>query len=418
MGGQSGGSTTVQKADPWSGVQPYLSALYSRTNDLMGQGGPQITQNSGVAGFTPYTQSVMGLINSFGSGATSGNANALSGVANAYAGTGSIPNQYLGNFIRGADPSQQVMANAMEGKDQTAQTYSNALSGRDATDNYYANVLGGGDPTVQYLKNVMGGGYLNGNPGLTNAMNAANSATTRQFNTAVMPQLASQFSLAGRYGSGAQSQGISDATNNLATQLSNTNAGIMNQNYQNERNLQTGAAGTLSGLQSGAAGAFGNYLLNNANAAGTYRQGAASNYLNSLLSGNQALSANQLAGGNMLNAANANDVQRLNMLGTLSDAAQQQAQSVLSGNNAVYNYNQQLPYQNLNWVNGILNGSMSLNGQTTNQSPNSSMFQRLGGGALSGGMMGGAIAGMSGGAIAGPVGMGVGALGGALLSVL
>lgn len=29
-----GSSTTVQKADPWGGVQPFLSSLYSKTNDL------------------------------------------------------------------------------------------------------------------------------------------------------------------------------------------------------------------------------------------------------------------------------------------------------------------------------------------------------------------------------------------------
>lgn len=385
MSGGGGSSTTTQKADPWSGVQPYLQQLYSGAGSLAGQGGPQVAQNSGVAGFTPYTADTMGLINNLQANGDP-NQNAQAAGANAYAGMGSIPNQYLLNFVRGDDQSQKTMANAMMGNDATSQ--------------YYKQVLGGNDASSQYLNNVMGGGYLNGNPGLTQAMDAANSNTIRQFNTAVMPQLASQFSLAGRYGSGAQSQGVSDATNNLATQISNTNAGIMNQNYQNERGLQNAAAGTLGGMQSSAAGNLGQYT-----------QGAAGNYLNSLMGANQALSSNQMAGMNQLQQAYQNNLTNLNARGTVSDAYQQQAQNILSGNNALYNANQQQPYQNMNWLNGILNGSMSLNSQN-------SSTQQSGGVSKLGGALSGAAAGAMAGSAFGPIGTGVGAVGGALVSVL
>lgn len=393
MSGGGSGSTTTQKADPWSGVQPYLQQLYSQSGALAGKGGPQVAQNSGVAGFTPYTAATMGLINNLQNNGDP-NQNAQAHLAGQFTDqNGAMGNQYYRNLMGGTASGQQTIGNAMNGNDATSQ--------------YYRQVLGGGDAASQYLNNVMGGGYLNGNPGLTAAMDAANSNTTRQFNTAVMPQLASQFSLAGRYGSGAQSQGISDATNNLATQLSNTNAGIMNQNYQNERGLQNAASGALAGMQSSAAGNLGNYMQN-----------AAGNYLNMQTTGAQGLSANQLAGMQGLQQAYQNNLTNLNARGTVSDAFQQQAQNVLSGENALYNANQQQPYANMQWLNGILNGSMALNGQTSDTSGKSSAFQKLGGGALAGGMMGGAIAGASGGAIAGPVGMGVGAVGGALLSVL
>lgn len=391
-GGGSGNSTTTQKADPWSGVQPYLSQLYSSAGNLAQQGGPQVAQNSGVAPFTQYTQDTMGLINNVQANGDP-NQNAQATLANNYAGLGSIPNQYLLNFIRGDDQSQKTMAAGMMGNDATSQ--------------YYKQVLNGGDNSSQYLNQVLGGDYLNGNPGLTAAMDAANADTTRNFQTAVMPQLASQFSLAGRYGSGAQSQGVSDATNNLANQISQTNAGLMNQNYQNERGIQNNAAGALSGMQSAAAGNL-----------GSYTQSAAGNYLSSLMNANQALSANQLAGAGQLQQAYQNNLTNLNMRGTVSDAYQQQAQNVLNGQNALYNANQQQPYANASWLNGILNGSMSLNGQSSStQAQGPSTIGKLGGGALSGAATGAAVGSIVPG-IGTAIGAGVGALGGALMSVL
>lgn len=435
-GGGSGSSTTTQKADPWSGVQPYLQSLYSRANDLMGQGGPQVAQNNGVADFTPYTQSVMGLINSFGSGADP-NQQAQASLAGQFSNqNGTMGNQYYRNLMAGAvdgqntlasaanglDTTSSVLGGAANGTDTTSQVLGNAATGNDATSQYYRNVMGGNDASSQYLQQVLGGNYLNSNQdGLNAAMNAANANTVRQFNTAVMPQLASQFSLAGRYGSGAQSQGISDATNNLATQMANTNAGIENQNYQNERAMQNNAAGSLAGLQSGAAGNLGNYMIGAAGNLGNYRttaagnlgnyqNSAANNYINSQTQGAAGLSSNQLAGMQGLQQAYGNNANNLNTLGTLSDIQQQQAQSILSGNNALFNANQQQPYQNLNWFNGVLNGAMSLNGQTA-------QTQQSGGSKL-GGALGGAAAGAMAGSAFGPIGTGVGAVGGALISVL
>lgn len=419
MGGQSGGgSTTVQKADPWSGVQPYLQQLYSGAGSLAAQGGPQVAQNSGVAPFTPYTQSIMDRINSYGAGADP-NQQAQALLAGQMSDpNGTQSNSTYRNLMSGVVDGQHTLAAAANGADTTSNYYRNVLNNNDPTAQYFQSTMQGLDPSSQYLSKVMNGGYLNGNPGLTAAMDAANSNTTRQFQTAVMPQLASQFSLAGRYGSGAQSQGVSDATNNLATQLSNTNAGIMNANYQNERNLQNGAAGTLAGIQGGAANNLTSLRSAAAGNLGSYMTNAAGNYINSQTTGAQGLQGNMLSGMQGLQQAYANNGSNLNVLGTLSDAQQQQAQAILSGNNALYDANQQRPYANESWLNGILNGSMSLNGQNSSTTGNSSAFQRLGGGALSGGLLGGAIAGASGGSIGGPVGMGVGALGGALLSVL
>jgi len=54
-GGSSGGtSTTVQKADPWAGVQPYLTAGYKDATKLYEQGGPQYYPGQTYVNANPY----------------------------------------------------------------------------------------------------------------------------------------------------------------------------------------------------------------------------------------------------------------------------------------------------------------------------------------------------------------------------
>lgn len=347
-GGGSGGgsSTTVQKADPWVGLQPALSSLYGNANNWASNGGP-VPQLQQQAPFNGVQQQAM-----------------AQGVQRAINGS-PLEKQY-----------QNIVANQANGTDVNSLMYQNIINNGG---------LAPGQPTSDYMSSVLQGGYLGSNPFLDASMNAADSATTRNFNTAVMPQLASQFSLAGRYGSGAQSQGINDATNNLATQLSNTNAGIMNTNYQFERGNQQSVANTLN---------------NN-------WQNAIAGRVNNMNNGIGALTgAAQIDWNNM------------SKLGAIGDVQQASTQQGLNNMTAYQTAQQQQPYQNLQWLSTILNGGMSLNGSTSTQSGGSTPIQSGLGGALSGGMMGGAIAGASGGSITGPVGMGVGALAGGILGMI
>lgn len=55
-GGGGGGNTqTIQKADPWSGLQPYLSDLFKRSNMWLNSGQPSFYPGSTVAGQAPET---------------------------------------------------------------------------------------------------------------------------------------------------------------------------------------------------------------------------------------------------------------------------------------------------------------------------------------------------------------------------
>lgn len=384
-----GGSTTTQKADPWSGVQPYLRQLYADANNIAAQG-YAIPQNNGVADLNQQSQ------------------NALNAIIQR--GQGTYNDAVMGNnaaaMSNGNDTISQLLAKYAQGGGAANQAATNVINSNTDATKVLSGLANGTDASSQYLKSVLGGQYLNaGNPYLSKAVDAASADATRNFQTAVMPQLASQFSLAGRYGSGAQSQGISDATNNLAQQLSQTAAGIYNQNYQNERGLQQGASGILSGIQSGAAGTLGGL------------QGSAINTLSNNMNQNaQNLSSRSVAGTQLLPQAQAMDYNNLNQALNAAGIYQTQAQNQLEGNNALFNQNEQMKYNNLQWLAGILQGTAGLGGQTSTQTSGSGAKSALGG-ALGGAATGAAI-GSAFPVIGTGIGAGVGALGGLLMGVL
>lgn len=390
MSGGGGGTQTIQKSDPWSGIQPYLRQMYADANNIAAQG-YAIPQNTGVADLNQTSQ------------------NALNAAINRSSGT--YNDATMGNnaaaMSNGNDWISQILAGMSRGQDAGSQAAGQVINGNTAATKALTGLAQGTDASSQYLRDVLGGKYLtsNTNPYLSGAVDAANADATRQFQTAVMPQLASQFSAAGRYGSGAQSQGVSDATNNLAKVLSNNANQIYYQNYQNERNNQTGAAGTLSGIQAGAAGALGG-LQNQAigTLSGNMQNGAQALSNRSLTGNSQLALANQLDWNNILNGMNAASVY------------QQQDQNQLEGANNLFNQNQQMKYNNLQWLAGILQGTAGLGGQSSTQQSGGGMRNAFGGalgGAATGAAIGSAVPG-----IGTALGAGIGGLGGLLMGVL
>lgn len=110
------------------------------------------------------------------------------------------------------------------------------------------------------VQNTLNGNYLNGNP----YMDAQFQAGTRQigntYNDLVGGQT-SNFSGAGRYGSGMQGFMQNRANQTLGDNLNNLYANTYGQNYQNERANQVNAVGQAAGVQ--------NQGLTNANALGS-----------------------------------------------------------------------------------------------------------------------------------------------------
>lgn len=58
-GSQNTSSTTI--AEPWAGVQPYLTAAYDTAQSIFGNGPPGYYPGNTVAQPSPYTQTAIGL---------------------------------------------------------------------------------------------------------------------------------------------------------------------------------------------------------------------------------------------------------------------------------------------------------------------------------------------------------------------
>lgn len=85
------------------------------------------------------------------------------------------------------------------------------------------------------LGKTLGGAYLNANPYLQSAIDAASRGVTRNYQDAVAPGIDSAFSLAGRYGSGAHVAAHDAAEKNLAAQLGDLAGNLGYQGYAAER---------------------------------------------------------------------------------------------------------------------------------------------------------------------------------------
>lgn len=433
MGGGGQSTNTVQSATPWAGVQPGLSALYSGAQNFFG---PQ-----GTNGPLPYTGQMVSPMNAYqtqglntlaylGNGLTPGQTTAVNmgnnmasgntigqmGQSNILSGLGLSGT--LNNMGGGATGAQQTLAGLSNGTSQANQGLSNIISGLGEGAGGLSNIINGSNAGIQSLQGMLGQDYLNvnNNPALQNAMTAANQNTTRAFQTATMPQLASEFSAAGRFGSGAQSQGISDATNNLATQISGTNASMASSAYTNLLNNQLQAAQALPQIQGAAANQLGTLQSNASQALGNMQGTAASNLAGTELSAatagvnaqnTAAANANQMTGSTATLLPQLSNLasQNAEQMAGVGNAFQTQSQNVLSGGIQQYLAQQQAPLSNLNAYAQILAGgnpfgSTSTSGGTSSTANpfTTAMGGLLGAGALSttplgAGLMGGLLGG-------------------------
>lgn len=199
-GGGGGNTTSNTVATPWTGQQPYLSSVFQNaSNTYNGFAG---NPSSSVAGFTPMQQQAMGQTQQVANGTNVNNASAVNNAAGTYA--------------------------------------SNLLNGNTSA-----------NPASSAFAQFANGSMMN-NPYQASAMDAANDAITRAYQTATAPQTSSAMEASGRYGSGAYQNAVSQNQQNLATQLGNTDASLANTMYQqNMGDMLQGAQG-LSGMQNAA----------------------------------------------------------------------------------------------------------------------------------------------------------------------
>lgn len=428
-----GGGTTTQKADPWSGVQPYLANMYQRADATAKGTPPQYYPGSTVAQPGQYTMDTLNQMTDIGNNGTSAsrllndNASAISqgqdqtsiDLRNAAMGN-TQAGQTLGSIANGSDYGQQVLGALAGGGGASGQAYQNMIAGNTPEMKAQMGVVNGTDAGSQYYNKLLSGSMLNGNPYLSDMVGNINKDTTRDFNNSILPGIASQLSAAGRYGSGAGNQAISDAGINLADRLNSNATNIYGQNYAAERQLQDAAAGKLQSGQMAASGALSGERLagatglnaqqyNAANARTGNAMGASQAMNSNMTSNLNALSGRTLAGNQGLQQAYQNNLSNLGLRQSVSDYFGNLDQQNLTDQVNRWNFNQAQPWQQIQNENGILNGAMALNGSTT-QAPGASLGRSLLGGAAGGAAMGTAI--MPG------WGTAIGAGAGALMSVL
>jgi hypothetical protein len=237
---------------------------------------------------------------------------------------------------------------------------------------------------AQQYGNVAGGSFLTGSPYQQALIEQSTRPITEQLLEQTLPALQSQFSRAGRYGSGAQERAIEAATRAAARAVGETATNIGAQTYAQERGFQEAARGAQAGILGQIAGlqqtGFGNILagaqgLQGAQQAALGTQLAAAGGLGGVQQ--QAL-ATQLA---TAQAAPAAFQQQFLPAQTLAQVGAQReaiAAQPLQEQMQRFQFQQQLPYSQLqSYLSSIYGNPLSAAQQPQQQG--SSTMQNIGG---------------------------------------
>jgi len=340
-GGGGGSTTTVQKADPWAGLQQPLQALYGSALDWYNSGTPQYYPGNTVAPINPMTQQAMGM---GANRAMQGTANqplldtAASTLQRNASGVPLTNNPaygtmaaFSGGNVVGSNPAQNFFQSAAAGGYNA-----------DPSQGFFGSVQNGAWNNINaaqpYFQNATNGAYLNANPYVNQMVQNAQRPVVQNFQNAIAPALASQFSAAGRTGSGAHQAAFGQATDALGRTLGDISSGLYGQNYANERGLQQQAAGALMGQQ---------------NQDRAYQMQAAQDLANRV----DATRNFQMQGAQQLGAMNANEraqqLQAAQSIGNLYGQQQELGQAAALAAPGFATANQNLSYDNIAKLLGV-----------------------------------------------------------------
>lgn len=270
----SGGSQstqTVQTADPWVGAQPYLSDLYGAANYNFHHGPTGYYPGPTVAGMNSTQKTALDMI---GQRALAGSPTLkkAQGMATHAAGGGWMKEN---PWATGAMQKGDAWASGRIGQQNpyanNKMMQSNGwMSGANARGNPFMSgdmLRGNGWATGANAKSnpyamgqmMQGNGWMSGanaasnrtamgqylgpdqNPWMKGMVEAAQRPIVEQFQNAIAPSLASQFSMAGRTGSGSHVAAFDQSAATLGRQLSDTSSSLYGQAYQQERGFMEAA---------------------------------------------------------------------------------------------------------------------------------------------------------------------------------
>jgi len=142
-------------------------------------------------------------------------------------------------------PSEQTLA-ALTQQEEAARAAAPVLSTAQQS---YLQSLG-------QIGTTAAGGFLGGSPFREQLIQAATRPLVQQYEQTIMPTIASGFSRAGRYGSGAMEQAQARATEAFGRSLGDVAATVAGQDYARERQLQQQAQLAQSALAQAAPSFF------------------------------------------------------------------------------------------------------------------------------------------------------------------
>lgn len=258
--------------------------------------------------------------------------------------------------------------------------------------NVYGQAAYGGmqNAATQQAQAIASGSMLNSNPYQQQMMQAATRPLEQQFSQSVLPGISSLYSKSGRLGSGSMERALGTATEGYGRALGDVTYNLAGTQYQAERQLQQQALGQLGAMsaqdiQTRLAGAQG------------------------LQQAQQAMLGNQMQAAGKIGELQNTDLQRQMQAATAAPAiyaqqylpSQQLAQigaareaisaQELQDQMARYNFQQQLPYQQLSgYLSSVYGSPMGGYGTQTSPTYNNTTTNALTG-ALAGGLGGYAL---------------------------
>lgn len=259
MGTSSGTETVTQNSEPWSQAQPYLSDIFRQAQGMYRQGA-EYYPGSTVVPFSPDTQAGMsGLRSQFqqspmGLNTMQNTLNRVSQGTNTAGVTqaGAATNPYTGQIASQAGQSNPF-AGQIAGQANRDNAYQGQIAQAGAQANPYTSQIAqaGGAPNP-FMSNIQAASNRVNDAGLGTLNDFASNGQNnpyldRIFDNAaerVRDNTSAMFSKAGRYGSVAHQDALSDSLGDMA-------ANMYGQAYETDANRRFGAAQALGQRQAG-----------------------------------------------------------------------------------------------------------------------------------------------------------------------
>ncbi|WP_018898895.1 tail fiber domain-containing protein [Rhizobium sp. 2MFCol3.1] len=322
-------------------AQPYIKDALASAQSAINNGNPNYYPGSTVIDLSNETKNAQQSIldtAANGSQIIKNGQNAVNGVT-----TGAAFNPAGANTLAAGT----TFTNGAAGN---AQSLSDILAGKD-------------NPATALLQGTANGDYLNGSPGLADAIKRANDPLVRQFTQEIAPGIDSQFAKAGRSGSGAFASVRNNAETTLADAMAKNAGDIAYQDYANERQNQIDASKSIGDLyntnaqtQIGANTSLASILQGQQDS----RNAAASG----LMAGQQGQAQTQLQGAGMAGDQRANDYYDANQVAGVGAQKDAYADMLKQADINKWDYNQNKDINNAATMLGLATTG-GFNSQTT-----------------------------------------------------